>query len=132
MRILLDTQCWLWMTLSPERFSAAARAVVEAEGNALYLSAASVWEIAIKHALRKLRLPEPPVTYVPARVAALGIQPLAIEHQHVLHVATLPAHHRDPFDRLLVAQAQLDDLPILTADPLIGAYDVATIAATGP
>jgi PIN domain nuclease of toxin-antitoxin system len=131
MRILLDTQCWLWMTLSPERFSAAARALVEAEENVLYLSAASAWEIAIKHALGKLRLPEPPVIYVPARVAALGIQPLAIEHQHALHVARLPAHHRDPFDRLLVAQAQLDDLPILTADPLIRAYDVATIAAMG-
>ena len=129
MRILVDTQCWLWMTLSPERFSAAAR--VEAEGNVLYLSAASAWEIAIKHALGKLRLPEPPATYVPARVAALCIQPLAIEHQLALHVATLPAHHRDPFDRLLVAQAQLDDLPILTADPLIRAYDVATFAAMG-
>jgi PIN domain nuclease of toxin-antitoxin system len=129
MRVLLDTQCWLWMTLSPERFSARARALVEARENVLYLSAASAWEIAIKHALGKLRLPEPPVTYVPARVAALGVQPLAIEHQHALHVATLPAHHRDPFDRLLVAQAQLDDLPILTADPAIGVYDVTTIPA---
>jgi PIN domain nuclease of toxin-antitoxin system len=129
MRILLDTQCWLWMTLSPERFSPRARALVEARENVLYLSAASAWEIAVKHALGKLRLPEPPHAYVPARVAALGVQPLAIEQQHALHVATLPAHHRDPFDRLLVAQAQLDDLPILTADPLIGAYDVTTIAA---
>jgi PIN domain nuclease of toxin-antitoxin system len=117
------------MTLAPERFSPRARALVEARDNVLYLSAASAWEIAIKHALGKLRLPEPPVTYVPARVAALGVQPLAIDQQHVLHVATLPPHHRDPFDRLLVAQAQIDDLSILTADPLIGAYDVATIAA---
>lgn len=130
MRILIDTRCWLWMTLAPERFSTAARALVEAEENLLFLSAASAWEIAIKHALGKLRLPEPPVTYVPARLAALGIQPLAIEHQHALHVATLPAHHRDPFDRLLVAQAQIEDLQILTADPLIKAYEVATIAAT--
>lgn len=128
MRILLDTQCWLWMSLSPERFSTRARALVEARENVLYLSAASAWEIAIKHALGKLRLPEPPIQYVPARVAALGVQALAIEHQHALQVATLPAHHRDPFDRLLVAQAQVDDLPILTADPLIAAYDVKTIA----
>src|SRR5215210_4290589 len=117
MRILLDTQCWLWMTLAPERFSAAARALVETRHNTLYLSAASAWEIAIKHALGKLRLPELPVAYVPARVTALGVQPLPIELQHALHVATLPAHHRDPFDRLLIAQAQLEDLPILTADP---------------
>lgn len=128
MRILLDTQCWLWMSLSPERFSSRARALVEARENILYLSAASAWEIAIKHALGKLRLPAPPIEYVPARLAVLGVQALAIEHQHALQVATLPAHHRDPFDRLLVAQAQLGDLPILTADPLIAAYDVKTIA----
>ena len=129
MRILLDTQCWLWMSLSPERFSARGRRLVEDRENVLYLSAASAWEIAIKHALGKLRLPEPPVRFVPARVAALGVQPLAIELQDALQVATLPPHHRDPFDRLLVAQAQLGDLPILTSDPLISAYDVTTIAA---
>jgi PIN domain nuclease of toxin-antitoxin system len=129
MRILLDTQCWLWMALAPERFSARSRRLVEARETVLYLSAASAWEVAIKHALGKLRLPEPPVTYVPSRVAALGVQPLPIDHQHALHVATLPPHHRDPFDRLLIAQAQIDDLSILTADPLFAAYDVATIAA---
>lgn len=129
MRILLDTQCWLWMALSPDRFSTGARALVEARENLLYLSAASAWEIAIKHGLGKLRLPDPPVIYVPAQIAALGVQPLPIEYQHALHVATLPPHHRDPFDRLLVAQAQLDDLAILTADPLIAAYDVTTVAA---
>ncbi len=129
MRILLDTQCWLWMALSPERFSPRARVMVEARENLLYLSAASAWEIAIKHALGKLRLPEPPLTYVPARLAALAVQPLAIELQHTLQVGTLPPHHRDPFDRLLVAQAQLEDLRILTADPLIAAYDVRTMTA---
>jgi PIN domain nuclease of toxin-antitoxin system len=129
MRILLDTQCWLWMLLSPERFSARARALVEAHENDLYLSAASAWEIAIKHALGKLRLPDPPAVYVPDRAAALGVRSLPIEQPHALHVATLPAHHRDPFDRMLVAQAQLDDLPILTADPIIRAYDVTTIQA---
>ena len=129
MRILLDTQCWLWMSLAPERFSPRARALVEARDNTLYLSAASAWEIAIKHALGKLRLPEPPAIYVPGRVTALGVQPLAIEQHHALHVTMLPAHHRDPFDRLLIAQAQLDGLPILTADPVIGTYDVETIAA---
>lgn len=130
MRILLDTQCWLWMALAPERFSSRARALVEARENLLYFSAASAWEIAIKSGLGKLRLPEPPVIYVPAQISALGVEPLPIEYQHALHVATLPAHHRDPFDRLLVAQAQLDDLAILTSDPLITAYDVATIAAS--
>jgi PIN domain nuclease of toxin-antitoxin system len=129
MRILLDTQCWLWMTLTPERFSSRARRLVEDSSHTLYLSAASAWEIAIKHGLGKLRLPEPPATYVPSRTAALGVLPLAIEHAHALRVATLPAHHRDPFDRLLVAQAQIEDLPVLTADPAIRAYGVETIDA---
>ena len=129
MRVLLDTQCFLWMSLAPERFSPRTRRLVEAQGTLLYFSAASAWEISIKYALGKLRLPEPPVAYVPARVAALGVQPVPIDQQHALHVATLPPHHRDPFDRLLVAQAQLDDLTILTADPLFDAYDVSTIAA---
>ena len=129
MRVLLDTQCWLWMSLAPERFSARARRLVEARDTLLYLSAASAWEIAIKHGLGKLRIPEPPMTYVPARIAALGVQTLPIDHEHALRVSALPAHHRDPFDRLLVAQAQAEDLSILTADPLFGAYDVATIAA---
>lgn len=128
MRILLDTQCWLWMSLAPERFSPRARAIVEDAENVLYLSAASAWEIAIKYALRKLRLPEAPGEYVPSRMNALGVLPLAIELAHVLHVATLPAHHRDPFDRLLVAQAQLEGVPILTRDSAFGRYDVETIA----
>lgn len=130
MKILLDTQCWLWMAASPERFSAAARALVEASDNELCLSAASAWEIAIKYALGKLRLPEPPARYVPSRLDALRTLALPIEHGHALHVATLPPHHRDPFDRLLVAQAQVEDLPILTADPLLSRYEVTTIPAS--
>jgi PIN domain nuclease of toxin-antitoxin system len=129
MKILLDTQCWLLMSLAPDRFSPRALEAVEDRDNLLYLSAASAWEIAIKHALGKLRLPESPVTYVPTRVATLGVQPLAIELTHALRACELPPHHRDPFDRLLVAQAQLEDLPILTADPVFSRYDVETIAS---
>ena len=129
MRLLLDTQCWLWMAASPERLSARARALVETTDNELYLSAASAWEIAIKHSLGKLSLPEPPARYVPSRLDATRTLALAIEASHALHIATLPPHHRDPFDRLLVAQAQLEDLPILTADPVLARYEVTTIAA---
>ena len=129
MKILLDTQCWLWMASSPDRFSVHARSLVETTDNELYLSAASAWEIAIKHALGKLRLPEPPAQYVPSRLDALRTLPLAIEHSHALHVAALPPRHRDPFDRLLIAQAQVEDLPILTADPIFARYDVTIISA---
>jgi PIN domain nuclease of toxin-antitoxin system len=129
MKILLDTQSWLFMAASPERLSADARSLVGSTEHDLYLSAASAWEISIKFSLGKLRLPEPPARYVPSRLATLRVSPLAIETDHALRVAALPAHHRDPFDRLLIAQAQLEELPILTSDPVFRAYDVATIDA---
>lgn len=129
MRILLDTQCFLWMAAEPERLSRRARTALEDSQHVLYFSAASAWEIGIKHAAGKLRLPEPPASYVPSRMTALGVLALPVEHAHALHVTTLPAHHRDPFDRMLVAQAQLEQLPILTTDALIAKYDVETIPA---
>lgn len=129
MRVLLDTQCWLWMAAAPERFSEPSRALIENTDNELYVSAATAWEIAIKHSLGKLRLPEPPVRYVPARMGTLRTLALSVEHAHALQVSVLPLHHRDPFDRLLIAQAQVEDLPILTADPLFSRYDVALIHA---
>ena len=129
MRILLDTQAWLWMAASPERLSARARKLVETSDNELFLSAASAWEIAIKHALGKLRLPEPPARYVPSRLETMRVMALSIEHEHALRVAVLPSLHRDPFDRLLIAQAQIEGLPILTSDQVFGSYDVATIQA---
>jgi PIN domain nuclease of toxin-antitoxin system len=117
------------MAASPDRFSPRARAIVDTLDHDLFLSAASAWEIAIKHALGKLRLPEPPVRYVPARAERLKTTPLPIEQEHALRVALLPRHHRDPFDRILVAQAQSEGLTILTADPVISRYDVDVIDA---
>ena len=124
MRILLDTQSWLWMLASPERFSKDALVMVQDPTHDLLLSAASAWEIAIKYALRKLPLPEPPPVYVPSRMAASGVQPLVVSHTHASHVATLPPHHRDPFDRLIIAQAQIENLPILTSDKQFASYAV--------
>jgi PIN domain nuclease of toxin-antitoxin system len=117
------------MAAAPERLSVKARELVDAGDHELYLSAASSWEIAIKYSAGKLRLPEPPARYVPSRLEALRVIPLPIEHSHALHVATLPVHHRDPFDRVLIAQAQMENLQILTADRLFRAYDVTTIDA---
>ena len=93
-------------------------------GNELLLSAASSWEIAVKYALGKLPLPVPPLEYVPSRMAATRVVGLAVEHAHALQVSVLAAHHRDPFDRLLVAQAIVERIPILTADAQLAAYDV--------
>ena len=129
MRILLDTQCWLWMLASPERFSTDARARLTAAENELFLSVASAWEIVIKHALGKLGLPVEPGEYVPSRLAASRVTPLPIHLSHALQVGRLPRHHRDPFDRLLIAQAKVEGLVILTAYPQFGPYDVETVRA---
>lgn len=127
MRLLIDTECWLWSLTTPERLSEEARILLAERANAILLSAASAWEIAIKAALGKLSLPTSPEEYVPARMAAQGIEPLPVTHAHALRVYALPAIHRDPFDRLLIAQAQLESLTILTADQCIESYDVPTV-----
>lgn len=127
MTALLDTHVWLWMLGRPERLGAL-EAIVEDDANGLLLSAASSWEIAIKHALGRLALPEPPAAFVPSRIRATGVTPIAVEHTHTLGVSSLPHHHADPFDRLLVAQAIAYDVPIATADAAIRAYDVRTLA----
>lgn len=129
MKILLDTHCWLWMQVSPDRFRPEALELVRDTVNELVLSAASSWEIAIKHAIGKLELPEPPVSYVPSRMKASAVSGLSVEHAHALRVSELPLHHRDPFDRVLVAQAQIESLPILTSDGQLDSYDVETLVA---
>lgn len=128
MRALLDTHVWLWMLSQPERL-AAALPVIEDPRSRLLLLSASSWEIAIKYALGRLPLPDPPSRYVPERIRSSGVTPLPVEHAHALAVAELPTHHRDPFDRLLVAQARLEGVPIITADPALAAYDVELIRA---
>jgi PIN domain nuclease of toxin-antitoxin system len=123
-RFLVDTHCWLWLQTTPERLPPAVLSLLEDSANDLFLSAASSWEIAIKYALGKLPLPESPDRYVPRRMTASGSRGLAVEHAHSLRVAELPMHHRDPFDRLLIAQAQIEKLTVVTVDPQFRAYDV--------
>jgi PIN domain nuclease of toxin-antitoxin system len=122
---LLDTHVWLWLQTAPERVGETLRNRFEDGSNELLLSAASSWEISIKYGLGKLRLPLPPEAYVPDRMRRSGTGSLAVEHLHALRVAELPMLHRDPFDRLLVVQAQLLDLVLVTADPQIAKYDVS-------
>jgi PIN domain nuclease of toxin-antitoxin system len=122
-RILLDTHVFLWLQVQPERLGDHLAAVADTANERL-LSAASSWEIAIKHGLGRLSLPEPPARWVPDRMRAVGATPLAVEHTHALAVADLPVHHRDPFDRLLVAQARALGASLLTADRQLEDYDV--------
>jgi PIN domain nuclease of toxin-antitoxin system len=128
-RYLVDTHVWLWMQSDPDRLGDQTRAIVQDVGNTLLFSAASAWEIAIKYRLGKLRLPEPPASYVPDRMRRSGTSALPVDHAHTLRTADLPDHHRDPFDRVLIAQAQLLDLSIITADAQLSAYDVTVVAA---
>jgi PIN domain nuclease of toxin-antitoxin system len=110
------------MQVSPDRFRPENRALLTDPESILLLSAASSWEIGIKWATGKLLLPEEPETYVPRRLERQGVSGLAIEHRHALHAAALPPHHRDPFDRLLIAQAELEELVLLTADRQLEPY----------
>jgi PIN domain nuclease of toxin-antitoxin system len=117
------------MLAAPDRLSKRSRELLASVDNELVLSAASAWEIAIKHGLGKLQLPETPGEYIPRLMARTGISPLPVNHRHALHVAALPPLHRDPVDRLLVAQAQLEKMPILTADSSFNLYDVDVLKA---
>ena len=129
MRILLDTHAWLWMISTPERFSKQALRMVEKTSVELVLSAASAWEISIKHGLGRIELPGDAEAVIPDLMLRSGVEALPITHTHALRAGALPAHHKDPFDRILVAQAQLEGIPILTADQEIPSYDVEVIPA---
>jgi PIN domain nuclease of toxin-antitoxin system len=126
MRLLLDTHVFLWTQDRPRRLGAA-REVLGDPDNERFLSTASVWEITLKWATGKLSLVEPPASYVPSRRRALVASSLPVDEEHALAVGKLPLLHRDPFDRLLVAQAQMLDLTIVTADPAVAKYDVESI-----
>lgn len=128
-RYLLDTHVWLWMVTEPERLSADARVVIDNGADQLLLSTASTWEISIKYALGKLMLPRPPGEFIPQHLAASTTETLNVELAHTLRVADLPTLHRDPFDRLIIAQAQILSLPVITVDKKFDGYDVTLIPA---
>lgn len=129
MRYLLDTGVWLWSLWEPERISRQGRAVLGDFRHELFLSAVTSWEVSIKCGAGKLTLPEAPGTYVPRRMADQGLRPLPVSHQHALAVFGLPDHHRDPFDRLLIAQANLEDMILITADRMVRKYPVQILWA---
>ena len=119
MRLLLDTNALLWLLAGDPRLGTQARQEVEAAAE-LVVSAASLWEIAIKVSIGKLAA----LPGLPAVLAEAGVRRLGIEEEHLRRLESLPWHHRDPFDRLLVAQAQAEALTVLTADPAFGDYAV--------
>jgi PIN domain nuclease of toxin-antitoxin system len=127
MQALLDTNAFLWWVTDDSRLSATAREVIGDPNNILFFSVVSAWEIIIKAKLGKLPLPESPLTYIPSRVSYYRFQTLSIEMRHVLHIWQLENHHNDPFDRLLIAQSVVENLPIITVDRKISLYPVDII-----
>jgi PIN domain nuclease of toxin-antitoxin system len=127
MKYLLDTVVWLWSVGPTEKIGRRGLEILHNGSEQVYLSAASSWEIAIKTSLGKFQLPDHPPRHVPARILEQGIHPLSISQVHALKVYDLPGHHRDPFDRLLIAQAILEGMTILTADHIFSKYPVDVI-----
>ena len=125
MKLLLDTHVFLWAIDQPDRLSAKARHWLEADVSP-FLSVASLWEIALKVQAGKLKIRNP-VDFLPKHMAALKVAGLAVKSAHVLRTFGLPDHHKDPFDRLLVAQALNEDCAIVTSDAMIARYPVNII-----
>lgn len=126
MNLLLDTCTFLWIAQGSSELTARARELFSDPANDVFLSVVSVWEIGVKNAAGRLPLPLPPERYVPQLRERHGIESLALDEAAVLQIAKLPAHHRDPFDRMLVCQAIVRGLTLLTPDPLVTQYPVST------
>lgn len=122
MKLLLDTCTFLWLAAADPQLTSAARSACRNPENIVYLSALSAWEIAIKHRIGRLPLPELPHRYVVSRRDWLGLEPLPFDEASAAHDALLPPLHSDPFDRGLVSQAILNGLTIVTPDDAIAAY----------
>ena len=131
MKAILDTHCLLWWLSEPGKLNARVRGLLAEDGNEFYLSAISALEVAIKWQLGKLTLPESPEIFVARIMRDQSLLPLPVRQDHALAVASLPRKHADPFDRVLICQSRIEDLPIMTADRALRSYDVRLIWA-GP
>ena len=127
MKLLIDTQCWLWWFAEPDRLKEGTIDQITDESNEIWFSVASVWEMGIKVGLGKLPLPEQIDLYIASRMKQLGARSLEIRANHALQAGKLPLHHRDPFDRMLIAQAQIEGMTIVTADRMFDSYDVQVL-----
>ena len=127
MQALLDTHTFLWWATNDSKLSAAAHTIIANPQNDIFFSIVSAWEIVIKTQIGKLLLPESPEIYIPSRISHYGFITLSINLEDVIQIGQLESHHNDPFDRLLIAQSQVRNLPIITADTQFSLYNVNVI-----
>ncbi len=125
--LLLDTHIFLWFSGQPERLNAKIRAALQDPQNVLFLSVVSVWELQIKTQTGKLSLPLPLNQFVPLQRSFNQIRSLPVIEPHLWRLASLPMHHRDPFDRLLVAQSLAEEFLLVTTDPILARYPVSLL-----
>ncbi len=129
MKLLLDTQAMLWLFSEPTKIKPRRLSDLADPANDVFVSAVSTWEVAIKVAIGKLKLPDDqdPSIYLPISIRRAGLSTLSITPEHTYGVSSLVKHHGDPFDRLLISQARSAGLTIVTSDRMISRYDVPTI-----
>jgi PIN domain nuclease of toxin-antitoxin system len=127
MKYLLDTMVWLWSVGSTDLIGREGLEILANGEEEIYFSAVSSWEVSIKTKLGKFQLPDLPTRYVPRRLVEQGIQALSVTLGHSLKVYDLPLHHSDPFDRLLIAQAVVEEMTILTSDRVFKKYPVDVV-----
>jgi PIN domain nuclease of toxin-antitoxin system len=125
MKVLLDTHTFLWALSDPDRLSARARETIASSER--FWSVASIWEALIKVQSGKLPLPLPAGSYLTSKMFANSVSVLPVRLEHVLRVEQLPMHHRDPFDRILVAQSQQEKMPVITSDAVFTRYPIEVI-----
>lgn len=127
MRFLLDTSVILWSVAEEHKLNARALEAIRSKTDVLYMSAVSAWEIAVKYDLGDLRLHTEPVSFVPEVIRGMGMQVLDITPVHAIEAGRLPHHHRDPFDRMLIAQANVEGMTLLTSDRIFGRYELEQV-----
>ena len=127
MRLLLDTHTFIWYVTDNPKLSAHVKLLIEDENNEKLVSVASIWEMAIKHSIGRLNFSLPFIEFVGQQLTVSNIGLLEINLQHIEVVASLPLHHRDPFDRLIIAQSMAQQIPILSVDAIFDAYAIARV-----
>ena len=127
MRALLDTHTFLWWISDSGRLSKRAYEFIEKPSNTIYFSSVSCWEISIKSTLGSIQFPKKMESFIAEQISINSFEPLSLNISHAVNIRVLPQHHKDPFDRMLISQSQIEDMPLITGDKLISKYKIELI-----